>query len=623
MSKRESQDGNPATDKRDNNYSINKQINVHLSWDKKTEKKIADFGDTWGQLSAKDSNATAIKTGNGMVVIDIDTKNMGAIDKNINKLLPSTPTVETARGYHYYFEYDGNAKYSNSQDKVGYVDVRGEGGLVFNSYTGNSKHISYKKTGSIYKLTSELNEWLTEKVDRPKSTYTGNGMSKKEVKHSLDYINILDYANRDSWMKVLAGIHDALGSEGEKIAREWSQSDSEQYDEGSFDGIWLQLECGQYGTGISAGTLIHEASKYGYVNDYSHVFPKREGCVSVQSPDYVFTPPKVEPKDHSKSLISFKGLGMLRSDYKKIANQKYFIKQFLPMGGLFMFAGDSGSGKSWLAFMVTKRVLESHKDASCIFVDLDSGATYTKKRVYSIWDEFGEDRFTYVSQTKTDSREVVEHLKNIQNSDLTNTIIVIDSLVGITDGNINESNVIKPILTLFEGLRNAGATVILIHHTKKAADKDSIPIYAGSFTIKAAMDALYMVSKVNTTITCHLSKARGDYVGRTFDITNFEGMEANNVNYISPEQDHENRIKKSTEYENRAIRDIVQTSSSDLTKTGLKDKLIKEEKYTTRRASKAVDRAIKDGIVNEKVTKKNKRKIVIDKSIAIKIHSSN
>ena len=319
---------------------------------------------------------------------------------------------------------------------------------------------------------------------------------------------------------------------------------------------------------------------------------------------------KKAKKNNSKGLQTLKALGMKKQDYKKIAEQKYFIDQFLPNGGLFMFAGDSGSGKSWLAFMITKRTLASYKEASCFFIDLDSGASYTKRRVYSFWSEFGDDRFTYISQTKTDSREVMETLKYLQGVELSNTIVVIDSLVGVSEGNINESSVVKPILTLFEGLRNQGATVILIHHTKKAKDKEDIPVYAGSFTIKGAMDVLYMVSKVDNVITCHLSKARGDYVSRCFSIEDFEDMTAKDVNYITPEEIAETKRATAREFEAKAISYILNSTSKPINKSELEKLLIQKENYKVRRAKNAIEYAITDKLIREKFTKKKNERVL-------------
>lgn len=291
--RKKSQGGNPVnTKKRESHYSKNKQINVSLSWDKEKGKKVTDFGATWGKLAKEDANATALITGDGLVVVDIDTKDLSKIDKELVSMLPPDPTISTARGFHYYFTYDSDVEYLTTTARVDHVDIRSEGGLIFDSYTGDSKNISYEKVGEIYELTPELAEWLTVKKEHTKSTHTGKGMKKKEVKQMLSYLNVHDYSDRDSWMKILASIFDGLGSKGEKIARKWSQCDSEQYDDGSFDSIWLQLECGQYGSSISVGTLMHEATQNGYERPSGFIV--KEG-VSVAVPAYV-PPVKIDDK---------------------------------------------------------------------------------------------------------------------------------------------------------------------------------------------------------------------------------------------------------------------------------------------------------------------------------------
>lgn len=293
---------------------------------------------------------------------------------------------------------------------------------------------------------------------------------------------------------------------------------------------------------------------------------------------------------------------MADNDYQKIADQKYYVPQFLPNCGLFMLAGDSGEGKSWIAFMLARRVLEESKSTKVLFFDLDSGATYTKKKVHILWELFGRDRFSFISQVKGDAETLNPKLEIAATMDLTDTVVVLDSLSSFTAGNINESAKIKPFLTVCEKMRNAGATVILIHHTKKQKDDDGVSVYAGSFAIKGAMDALYMVMKDKNKITCHLEKSRGDYVARTFEIKDFEGMTADDIDYLSPEEEKEQATKRRHEWEEDNVTSIVgiaEGKNEPLLKTELRDKIMDKMQRSRAEATKIIARLQKEKAIYE------------------------
>jgi len=127
-------------------------IYAKLSWDKEAKKKTVYFGGGWGKLNKSEANARAIRTGDGLIVVDVDTKDLGEIDKRLRKFLKDmTPTVETKRGYHYYFKDKRSSDFVNKSAYGNLVDVRSDGGIIFDSYLGKDKNIMYKRVGQVYK----------------------------------------------------------------------------------------------------------------------------------------------------------------------------------------------------------------------------------------------------------------------------------------------------------------------------------------------------------------------------------------------------------------------------------------------------------------------------------------
>ena len=66
---------------------MNRKLYVKIKIDKRG-KKVPYFGKVWGELPKKDANTRAVKTGNGLMVVDVDTRDLSKIDKKLIKLLP-------------------------------------------------------------------------------------------------------------------------------------------------------------------------------------------------------------------------------------------------------------------------------------------------------------------------------------------------------------------------------------------------------------------------------------------------------------------------------------------------------------------------------------------------------
>lgn len=128
-------------------------IYAKLSIDEKTGKKKVWFGGAWGDMAKEDANAVAFKTGNGLVVVDIDVQDLKDVSKDMRKQLKKlgSPTVKTARGMHYYFEHSNSKEFTNKASYSKHVDVRSDGGIIFAQYRGRDKRIAYERTGKIHK----------------------------------------------------------------------------------------------------------------------------------------------------------------------------------------------------------------------------------------------------------------------------------------------------------------------------------------------------------------------------------------------------------------------------------------------------------------------------------------
>jgi hypothetical protein len=164
-------------------------IYARITYDEETKKKKCFFGKEWGKLDKSEANARAIKTGFGLVVVDIDTKDLSEIDKKLRDMLKKCfVTIETARGFHYYFRDEKSDDFVNKSAYTELVDIRSDGGVVFDSYQGKSDNVSYNRVGAI-----------NEKMPKKMRAYLLKLMQVSKTKQK----------NRVQWERIDAGeIHD-------------------------------------------------------------------------------------------------------------------------------------------------------------------------------------------------------------------------------------------------------------------------------------------------------------------------------------------------------------------------------------------------------------------------------
>lgn len=173
-------------------------IYAKVGWDKQTNKKTTSFGKHWGKMRREEANTIAFKTGEGLVVVDIDTKNLDEIDKVIgDELKKLTPTVTTKRGYHYYFNFKRSNEFVNKASYSELIDVRSDGGLIFAKYIGKDKNISYKETGKIYKkMPKRLEKRLRELMEIKSKVAKKRGQWERIEKGGI-HDGTLSYIGKD------------------------------------------------------------------------------------------------------------------------------------------------------------------------------------------------------------------------------------------------------------------------------------------------------------------------------------------------------------------------------------------------------------------------------------------
>lgn len=172
-----------------------------------------------------------------------------------------------------------------------------------------------------------------------------------------------------------------------------------------------------------------------------------------------------------------------------------------------MISGPPGGGKSTLALSMAGAISSGQKwagygvkQAPVLYLDRENPQIIAQGRVKQqgiITDE----RFYYwgnwvnVDGAKADAPIPADpRVLQFVNEAPVKPLIIVDSMTAFYKGDENDSVKIRAFLHQARSLADAGATVLLIHHSGKA---ESAQEYRGSSDIPAALDVGFVAKKVN------------------------------------------------------------------------------------------------------------------------------
>lgn len=221
-------------------YTYLLPVTIKDELDSKGKKQVEKFAWTTGQKLNK--NSVALMTGSKTVnVIDVDTKDLNKLEEPFKSwcddrlMFSDTLIVETKSGYHFYFYSDKKIKTSTKISP--FVDVRGEGGVIFVHSDSKVAHYEVVCDEQPTKCLNELENIIPKPVEREHSgkgystlddleraVHLDERPSREKMEDWLSKIN----ANCDyqTWSDVLRALNswDLDGEEGLELAITWSQS---------------------------------------------------------------------------------------------------------------------------------------------------------------------------------------------------------------------------------------------------------------------------------------------------------------------------------------------------------------------------------------------------------------
>lgn len=310
----------------------------------------------------------------------------------------------------------------------------------------------------------------------------------------------------DKWRNVIWSLCSTGWQSAEQLARKWSRSTPERWDESSFNTVVRSFKPGH----ITLGTLVHIAREGGWHDEGGAAYP---------------APPYAEPfrSGGVGRLLTIEGL-------KAIKPEPYRVRGVLPAQGVAAIYGVSGSGKSFLALDLALTVATGaatwfgHKvrPAPVVYVALE-GQTGLVNRVKAWQSKHpGADAETIkfllgdFSLSRADS--VQRLIEEVRTAVGTGCIVVVDTLNQASPGSDENSSaemgtVIAHANAIAKGLEGV---VVLIHH----AGKDTSRGMRGHSSLFAAMDSVVEVSQdKDGNRSWRATKAKDDALGA---VHNFE-----------------------------------------------------------------------------------------------------
>jgi len=219
------------------------------------------------------------------VIFDIDPRNGG--DEGFANLCedfgidPSdwTPVRTGSGGRHYFLRKPEGVKVLDTlkhEDDDPELGIHRYGGVEFKS-AGRQMVApgSWHPNGNQYKwelgfesapiLSNVIPDNLLEAITRPvRSEAAGGGhITPERIAKALEGLDPCDYADNESWLRIMMAVHHATGGEARQEFIEWSTMDPAYADHAEIIGRrWDSLHTDRM-DGVTVGTLNHELHKHG------------------------------------------------------------------------------------------------------------------------------------------------------------------------------------------------------------------------------------------------------------------------------------------------------------------------------------------------------------------------
>lgn len=195
----------------------------------------------------------------------------------------------------------------------------------------------------------------------------------------------------------------------------------------------------------------------------------------------------------TKNLSFLRDLNVKKEDLNK--EVEHLIKGLLVKNTLNMYFAMGGKGKSLLALSIAIKVLKEERVNEVFYLDMDNSIIALKNRnLEDLMDK--TPGLNYIHKIKIDSpKKLLKDMANVALADkesFKDKLVVIDSIRDFLGGSdINHDTQVIPILDNLKLLREAGATVIFLHHISKGGVESKQS--KGATAFRDSVDCSYYV----------------------------------------------------------------------------------------------------------------------------------
>lgn len=369
------------------------------------------------------------------------------------------------------------------------------------------------------------------------------GLTDAQIAEVLKWVAVGDH-NR--WMAVGMAIHHETEGEGQWLWDEWSQlgADYEGPDEIQYK--WSTI--GNYtGNEKTFWSVLREAQAQGCPVD-----------VDTASPDE-FEDLGTDPKAPKGSEFNIRS----HSDFaKQVRSVSWIVKQFLPQASLGVLFGESGSGKSFLAYDLSAAVSRGIEwngrkvtQGRVLYIVAEGVAgfvnrieAYCHQQAISP-EDINVDVISDVTPNLLDQDQVSRLIKAISAQE-PYSLIVVDTFAQVTPGaNENSGEDMGKALAECRRIHRAsGAMVLLVHHSGKDASKGA----RGWSGLRAAADVELEVLRSDEVRSVSVTKLKdgqdGGSVGfKLHTVVLGEDEDGDDITSCIVEYNGQGKVKKGKE----------------------------------------------------------------------------
>jgi replicative DNA helicase len=223
---------------------------------------------------------------------------------------------------------------------------------------------------------------------------------------------------------------------------------------------------------------------------------------------------------------------------------QYLYDYYLVKGEVTLFAAPPSNGKSLISLKLADLLLSQNKIQYVYYFDFDNGFVTLKQRKLDEIQKKHGDNLLYIHPSNIDETEFNDTIADLINCDLSDVLIVFDTTKNFIKGDRDKNRDVSRLMKMFKKLRDAGGTVLLLHHTNKPkADLDYLT-YAGSSAWEEDTSNAFILQKndyKSTFLFKEFKKRVGDIRDIAFKIENDEIVEVDFEEASETEEDQQIR----------------------------------------------------------------------------------